>query len=131
MSPLLFTQMKRDLQESYAKLDIGVVRRRSDDGPSSDRRAETGVVRGIIGLYTTVHRPAPARPFCILIEDARYVKVEDMRPEDLDGEGFLDRVEMSFEVRLNLLQRALFTFYKKWFGLQDYVCVVKYRKVDP
>jgi hypothetical protein len=59
------------------------------------------------------------------------VKVQDMTPEDLDGEGFLDSDEMSFEVRLNLLQRALFRFYDKWFGLQDYVCVVKYRKAEP
>ena len=53
-----------------------------------------------------------------------------MTPEDLDGEGFLDSEKMSFAVRLNLLQRALFRFYNKWLGLQDSVCVVKYRKEE-
>jgi hypothetical protein len=60
----------------------------------------------------------------------RYVKVQDMTLEDLDGESFLDSEKMSFAVRLNLLQRDLFHFYNKWFGLQDYVCVVKYQKEE-
>jgi hypothetical protein len=53
-----------------------------------------------------------------------------MTLEDLDGESFLDSEKMSFAVRLNLLQRDLFHFYNKWFGLQDYVCVVKYQKEE-
>jgi hypothetical protein len=42
--------------------------------------------------------------FRILIQNARYVKVQDMTAEDLDGEDFLDSEKMSFAVRLNLLQ---------------------------
>ena len=82
----------------------------------------------IIGLYSTVKDDT--RSFSILIQNARYVKVQDMTPEDLDVEDFLDSEKMSFTVRLNLLQRVLFHFYNKWFGLQDYVCVVKYRKEE-
>jgi hypothetical protein len=80
----------------------------------------------IIGLYVTVKDGT--RSFSILIQNARYVKVQDMTPEDLGGEGFLDSEKMSFEVRLSLIQRVLFRFYNKCFGVQDYVCVVKYRK---
>jgi hypothetical protein len=82
----------------------------------------------IIGLYSTVKDGT--RSFSILIQNARCVKVQDMTPEDLDGEDFLDSEKMSFAVRLNLLQRVLFHFYNKWFGLQDYVYVVKYRKEE-
>jgi hypothetical protein len=78
-------------------------------------------VQEIIGLEATVK--GDTRSFHILIQNARYVKVQD-----LDGEGFLDSEKMSFEVRLNLLQRVLFRFYNKWFGLKDYFCVLKYRK---
>jgi hypothetical protein len=70
-------------------------------------------------------------PGDIVIEDAKYVKVKDMLPTDLDGDGFLSRESISFDVRLNLLQRSLFLFYKIWFGLEDYVCVITFRKADP
>ena len=106
--------MERVLQQSY--IDIFAT--------SVEQRQKW--VQEIIGMQATVK--GSTRSFRILIQNARYVKVQDMTAEDLDGEGFLDSEKMSFAVRLNLLQRALFRFYNKWFGLQDYVCVLKYRK---
>ena len=66
--------------------------------------------------------------FCLSKTLVTMVKRKRTNDEDLDGEGFLDSEKMSLMVRLNLLQRVLFRFYNKWFGLKDYFCVLKYRK---
>ena len=121
MSPLLLTQIKRRFQESYADILAASVEQRQK------------WARQIIGLHATVHVKSAARSFSILIENARYVKVQDMSPEDLDGEGFVDSDKMSFKLKSGWTYSSepYFVFTASGFGPQDYACVPKYRKAEP
>ena len=76
--------MKRVLQQSYSDIFAASVEQRQK------------WAQEIIGLKATMK--GGTRSFRILIQNAIYVKVQDMTAEDLDGEG-LDSEKMSFAVR--------------------------------
>jgi hypothetical protein len=74
MSPLLLTHIKRVLKQSYTDIFAASVEQRQK------------WAHDIIGLHATVK--GSTRSFSILIENARYVKVQDISPEDHDTSKF-------------------------------------------